>query len=241
VYQRVLGKPGIEKLKTWIEAGGTLVAMGAGSAFATDTTVALSAVRQKSQVLKKLAEYDRALVYAKEAATPDVDSLEVWEEPRAPEKKKEKQPGAADLGEQKQPGAPDVEAIKDADETARKLRPRGAILSVDLDEKHWLSFGVRTPVPVLIDTDQVFLAKTGVQIAGRFAPRDRVRLSGLLWPEARERWSETAYATREGKGSGQIVLFADTPNFRAYFHGGERMLLNAIFLGPGFGTNPSFY
>ena len=241
VYQRVLGKPGIEKIKTWVESGGTLVAMGAGSAFATDTTVALSAVRQKSQVLKKLAEYDRALVYAKEAATPDVDSVDVWEKPREPEKKEEKKTGASAADNEKKPGSPDFEALKDADETARKLRPRGAILAVDLDEKHWLSFGVKSPVPILIDTDQVYLAKTGIQVAGRFAPRDRVRLSGLLWPEARERWSETAFATREGRGSGQIVLFADTPNFRAYFHGGERMLLNAIFLGPGFGTNPSFY
>ena len=239
VYQRVLGKPGIEKLKTWVEAGGTLVAMGAGSAFATDTTAAVSAVRQKSQVIKKLAEYDRALVYAKAAAAPDVDSLSVWETPGTPEKKESGKPAA---GDEKKTGAPDFEVLKETDETARKLRPRGAILAVDLDEKHWLSFGVESPVPVLVDTDQVYLAKTtGVQIPGRFAPRDRIRLSGLLWPEARERWSETAYATREGRGSGQVVLFADTPNFRAYFHGGERMLLNAIFLGPGFGTNPSFH
>jgi hypothetical protein len=196
-------------------------------------------VRQKSQVLKKLAEYDRALAEAKEAAAPEIDSLDVWEEPREPEKPERKKTTAAGGEEKKAP--PDLEAVKDADEFARKLRPRGAILAVDLDEKHWLSFGVRSPVPVLVDTDQVFLAKSGVQIAGRFAPRGRIRLSGLLWPEARGRWSQTAYATREGKGSGQIVLFADTPNFRAYFHGGERMLLNAIFLGPGFGTNPSFY
>ena len=230
VYQRMLGKGGIERLKTWVEAGGTLVAIGSASAFATDTTVALSAVRQKGQVLKKLSEYDRSLAYAKTAATPVVDSLDVWEVKREPEKK-----------EEKKPGAPDFEAIKDADEIARKLRPRGAILAVDLDEKHWLSFGVKSPVPILIDTDQVYLAKTGVQIAGRFAPRDRIRLSGLLWPEARERWSETSFVTREGRGNGQIILFADSPNFRAYFHGGERLLLNAIFLGPGFGTTPSFY
>jgi hypothetical protein len=204
--------------------------MGSASAFATDTTVALSAVRQKGQVLKKLSEYDRALAYAKTAAAPMVDSLDVWEDKQEPEKK-----------EEKKPGAPDFEAIKEADEIARKLRPRGAILAVDLDEKHWLSFGVKSPVPILIDTDQVYLAKTGVQVAGRFAPRDRIRLSGLLWPEARARWSETSFVTREGRGNGQIVLFADSPNFRAYFHGGERLLLNAIFLGPGFGTTPSFY
>jgi hypothetical protein len=31
-------------------------------------------------------------------------------------------------------------------------------------------------------------------------------------------------------------VFAAIPNFRGYYHGAERMLLNALFLGPGFGT-----
>lgn len=234
VYQNVLGKKGIEKLKTWVEAGGTLVAMGAGSAFATDTTVALSAVRQRRQVVKKLAEYERAIAYAKAAVTPVVDSVDVWEGKPADEEKAGKK-------DEKKPVPPDFEALKEADETARKLRPRGAILAVDADEKHWLAFGVETPVPVLVDTDYVYLTKTGVQVAGRFATQDRLRLSGLLWPEARARWSESVFVTREGRGNGQIILFADTPNFRGYFHGSERFLLNAILLGPGFGTSQAFY
>ena len=230
IYQRMLGKGGIDRLKTWIEAGGTLVTMGAGSAFAADSSVALTSVREKSQIFKRLPEYDRALAYAKAAVSPVVDSVDVWEVKPLAEKKDEKKPVP-----------PDVDALKDADETARKLRPRGAILAVDLNETHWLTFGARSPVPMLIDTDCVYLAKSPVQIAGKFAPRDRVRLSGLLWPEARERWSETAFVAREARGNGQVILFADTPNFRGYFHGGERLLLNAIVLGPGFGTSQTFY
>jgi hypothetical protein len=230
LYQRTLGKVGIEKLKNWVEGGGTLITMGAASAFVSDTTVALSSVRERRQVLKKLPEYDRALAYAKAAVSPAVDSVEVWDVKPLAEKK-----------EEKKPGPPDFDAIKEIDETARKLRPRGAILAVDLDEKQWLAFGVSSPVPVLIDTDNAYLAKQGVEIAGRFAGRDRIRLSGLLWPEARERWSNSAYVTREGRGDGQIILFADTPNFRGYFYGGERLLLNAILLGPGFGASHAFY
>jgi hypothetical protein len=94
---------------------------------------------------------------------------------------------------------------------------------------------------VLLDTDNAYLAKQDVQVPGRFAGRDRLRLSGLLWPEARERWAETVFVSREKRGSGQIVLFADTPNFRGYFHGGERLLLNAVFLGPGFGASHAYY
>ncbi|MFH1892159.1 MAG: hypothetical protein ABIK83_05685 [Candidatus Zixiibacteriota bacterium] len=70
----------------------------------------------------------------------------------------------------------------------------------------------------------------------RFKPYKELRLSGLLWPEARQRWANSAYATCERIGKGQLILFADDPTFRGYFHGTARLLLNAIFLGPGFGT-----
>jgi hypothetical protein len=65
----------------------------------------------------------------------------------------------------------------------------------------------------------------------------RLRLSGLLWPEARERWRDTAYATVERIGDGQLILFADDPMYRGYFEGSGRLLLNAIILGPGLGTS----
>jgi len=64
-----------------------------------------------------------------------------------------------------------------------------------------------------------------------------LRLSGLLWPEARERWGDTAYATVERVGDGQIILFASDPFFRGYTEGSGRMLLNALFLAPGCGTS----
>ena len=81
-----------------------------------------------------------------------------------------------------------------------------------------------------------FLAKRPVQTAGRFSKADQLRLSGLLWPDARDRWANTAYVTRESKGKGQIILFADEPNFRSYYYGTTRILLNAMLLGPGMGT-----
>ena len=74
-------------------------------------------------------------------------------------------------------------------------------------------------------------------VPARLAPAGSLRIGGLLWPEARERWAYTAYATREGKGRGQIILFADIPNKRAYWHGSERLLINALLLAPGFGAS----
>ncbi|UCG51580.1 MAG: hypothetical protein JSW58_15560 [Candidatus Latescibacterota bacterium] len=239
VYNRVLGKDVVKRLKSWVESGGTLIALGAASAFLADSTVALSSVRQRRQVLEKLDDYDRALAYAKTAVTPEVDSLAVWEGPQGEPPAKEDEKDKKERSDKRT--KPTKEALKEADETARRLRPHGAILAVELDETHWLAFGERSPVPVMVFTDYAYLAKKNIQVAGRFAGVDKIRISGLLWPEARSRWSDTAYATRERVGNGQVVLFAGVPGFRGYFHGSERLLLNAMFLGPGFGTNQVFY
>ena len=66
----------------------------------------------------------------------------------------------------------------------------------------------------------------------------RLRMSGLLWPEATQRLANSAYVTRESFGRGQIILFATPPAFRGTTRGAERLLLNAVVYGPGFGTQP---
>jgi hypothetical protein len=133
----------------------------------------------------------------------------------------------------------DEKLLAQEDERARLFMPRGAMLAVDLDADHWLTFGAGKSVAALVYTPNVFLSRDPVRTPGRFAAADRLRLSGLLWPEARERWASTAYATRESLGRGQIILFAGEPTFRGGFPGTERLLLNALLLGPGFGTQPT--
>jgi GNAT superfamily N-acetyltransferase len=63
-----------------------------------------------------------------------------------------------------------------------------------------------------------------------------LRMSGLLWPEAAQRLANAAWVTREPYGRGQVVIFATPPAFRASARGAERVLLNALVCGPGFGA-----
>jgi len=224
-YKRLLGKSGIKQIREWVSDGGTLVAFGSGAAFLADSSVALGSVRLRRDVLKELEEYDADMSRIRDAESPEVDSLYLWEgiEPKK--------------GAESKPEEVDPDMTKEADGLARTMRPRGAILAADLDDKHWMAFGARSPMPVFVNTGYAYMSQGHrVQVAARFADEKRLRMAGLLWPEARERWSETAYATREAVGNGQVILFAGTPNFRAFFHGGERLLLNALMLGPGMGT-----
>jgi hypothetical protein len=88
----------------------------------------------------------------------------------------------------------------------------------------------------MFDTDYAYLSPVGVEVAARLAPAERLRLAGLVWNEAKERWGETSYAACESVGKGQVILFATIPDFRGYFLGAERLMVNALLLGPGMGT-----
>lgn len=65
----------------------------------------------------------------------------------------------------------------------------------------------------------------------------RLRMCGLLWPEAADRLAHSAYATQEGVGKGQVILFHGSPTFRAATRGSTRLMMNAIVCGPGMGAS----
>jgi len=85
-------------------------------------------------------------------------------------------------------------------------------------------------------TSHAYLSKPPVRTAARLKDKKDIRLSGLIWPEARERWANTAYCTRESSGKGQVILFSGHPNMRSYFYGSKRLFVNAVLLGPGLGA-----
>jgi hypothetical protein len=67
----------------------------------------------------------------------------------------------------------------------------------------------------------------------------RLRMSGLLWPEATHQLANSACVTRERFGRGQVILFATPPTLRGATRGPMRVLLNAVVYGPGFGASQS--
>ena len=225
--KRILDDSGINKLKDWIKDGGTLISYSNNAAFLADSSVSISSVRLRRQILNKLDSYDRDLALAKEAENVSIDSIEVWE-------------GGSSVKFPTKDESNEVpDNIKEMDKIGRKFRPQGTILKVNMDPEHWLSFGCGDYVPVLYNTGNVFMAKKPVKIAGRLAEESKLRLGGLLWPEAKSRIAESAWVTQESFGKGQIIIFATEPHFRGYFRASERVLLNAVYLGPGMGTRHS--
>jgi len=218
------------KLSAWVEGGGTLIAVRQSAAWAADTARAFSQVRLKSQVLDQLSLYQTGLEREQQAEKPLIDTLALWHPEKVP-------PGEVE----EKPSLPGGKAARQEDEWQRKFSPQGVYMQVNLDLEHWLAFGMTDRAPAFMDTRDAFMAMEPDTTVGRLAGENQLRVSGLLWPEARKRWANTAYLTRESKGRGQVILFAGEPDYRAYHYGTRQLLLNAILYGPGMGTWKSEY
>ena len=147
-------------------------------------------------------------------------------------------PMAAWLQEILPPGRkqPEPGDLEEADARLRDFMPQGVLLRAELDPELWLNFGLGDEAVVWFGSDDSLIAAPPVRTAARFAGIERMHLGGLLWPEAAARLAHTAYATREGLGRGQVILFADHPVYRRWMAESERMFINAVLLGPGLGT-----
>ncbi|MCH9031197.1 MAG: hypothetical protein IIB00_02920 [candidate division Zixibacteria bacterium] len=228
--KQIIGEGGAKKLKGWVKDGGTLICVGTSAAWAADSASEMSSVRLRRNSLEKLDEFAEDNAFELFQREPTVDTNQLWHY-KAPEKSDD---------EKKDNGKPDLEALKREDKRARDLfKPRGVVFNTKLDNENWPAFGCETRVGAGLYTSYAFLSKAPVETIARIEDAENCRIGGLLWPEARERWANTAYMTREGMGRGQIILFAGGPDFRGYWKGTARLFTNCLALGPGFGTKVS--
>lgn len=113
----------------------------------------------------------------------------------------------------------------------------GAILRAELDPEAWLAAGTSAELPVLARSARIYLPPAGPadsdrRVVARYAPKDRLRLSGHLWPESQDRLPGAVFLYEERVGAGRVIAFAEDPSFRAYWRGSDRLFLNAVVLGP---------
>jgi hypothetical protein len=126
-----------------------------------------------------------------------------------------------------------LDEIAPADEAPESVP--GAIVQAVLDTDHWLAAGTDGEIGVLVEGNRVFRPLTlddGANV-GRYAELDDLVLSGVVWEEARPQLASKAFLMVEPYGSGQLVAFAEDPNYRAYAEATQLLFINAVILGPG--------
>jgi hypothetical protein len=108
----------------------------------------------------------------------------------------------------------------------------GSIVATDIDTTHPLAFGYT-------DRDLPSLRNTALTlewpqdnpyaVVSAYEPASSVLLTGYMSERRRGEIAETPAVIAERYGRGAVVLLADNPVFRGFFHGTEKLLVNAIF------------
>jgi hypothetical protein len=112
----------------------------------------------------------------------------------------------------------------------------GSHFDVVLDRTHWLTFGYERPRLTAMFQGREFLtlSKEGTNVAV-FPQSGRLFRAGFQWPGNTERLlRNTALVIEEPLGRGHVVLFANDPTFRGWWRALDKLVLNAVVLGPAF-------
>ncbi|WNC68349.1 M14 family metallopeptidase [Thalassotalea nanhaiensis] len=241
----------VSAIDTWVKAGGTLIVTG-NSTVQLAKTKDFTSTTLLADSFENMQDYNIALYkewLAKQTSVSNQDVLanhvvadSIWYPWQ-------------NLDELK---PMNKEQLTRWDAWTSQFMPSGALVGTRTDQKSWLTYGVNEILPVLIDNSPQLMSKRPASAIVRYGvlidnPKAKerligwstipegkdlyLRMSGLVWPEAAQRISNSAYLTRDRKGNGQVIMFANSPNFRGATKGTARLLLNAIVYGPGLGSN----
>ncbi|MGH9162931.1 MAG: M14 family zinc carboxypeptidase [Vicinamibacteraceae bacterium] len=208
-YRTAITEDTLKKVEHWVSAGGTLVTLGDGSRWATRKNVGLLATTPELRDGRPATEAGEA---AEEAETKKDE----------PQREAPIQP--INLDKAVQP------------EREQPFEIPGALARVMLDREHWLSAGTDGEIQAMVSGRRVFtpLKLDKGRNVGLYAQRDRLVVSGLIWPESQTLLANKAYLMHQPLGEGHVVGFAEEPNFRAFAEATELLFINAVVLGPAY-------
>ncbi|HPG11165.1 MAG TPA: M14 family metallopeptidase, partial [Chitinophagaceae bacterium] len=108
---------------------------------------------------------------------------------------------------------------------------RGAIFRADVDLSHPLAYGYNQPTVSMFKANKVFMQKSKNPFATPFYFGSNPLQSGWLSKENLEAVKNSASVIVNAVGGGRVISMADNPNFRAFWLGGTKLFMNAIFFG----------
>jgi hypothetical protein len=109
----------------------------------------------------------------------------------------------------------------------------GSIFEARLDTTHPIAFGYGPTVPVF-RSSSTFWAPSDQPGTNVAILTERPLLSGYISPQRLEQIGGSAALVARRYGSGRVTLFADNPNFRAFWFGTNGLFLNSLFFGNAF-------
>jgi hypothetical protein len=184
-----LDRPAVERLRRWVQEGGTLITIKNASEWALKQGL----VTEKLLIPAGTSWADTAATKGSVAAR------------------------RADFVTQEQEG---TRAIA------------GSIYRADVDLTNPIAFGLTSRSLYVFRNGTTFLrpSRNPYTTVVRYAAQPLV--SGYVSKGNVQKISNSAAVVVSKLGTGRVVLFADNPVFRSYWHGTSRLLSNALLLGP---------
>lgn len=126
-------------------------------------------------------------------------------------------------------------SAKDQVEGAQAMR--GAIFRAEADLSHPLAFGYTQPYVSMFKANKVYLERGKNPFSAPFYYKENPLLSGWVSKENYTAIKNSAAVQVQGLGTGKVIFIADNPNFRAFWLGGSKLMMNALFFGKIIDTN----
>jgi hypothetical protein len=107
----------------------------------------------------------------------------------------------------------------------------GAIFRATVDLTHPLAYGMNYPSIDLFKAGKNFLLKSKNPYATPFYYGDKPLQSGYIFKGNYEAIKNSAAVIVSTVGSGRVISIADNPNFRGFWLGANKLMMNAVFFG----------
>jgi len=107
----------------------------------------------------------------------------------------------------------------------------GAIFEANLDRSHPINFGYNSDKLALFRNSTLFIKADTKSYNNPIQYTENPLLSGYISKENAKRIKNTLPFKVEKLGKGRVLIFTDNTNFRAFWYGTNKLLMNAIFFG----------
>lgn len=108
----------------------------------------------------------------------------------------------------------------------------GAIFEVNLDRSHPINFGISTHKMAFFRDTELFIEADTTSYKHPIQYSKNPLLSGYISKENLKAIGNTIPFKVENLGKGKVIGFTDNTNFRAFWYGTDKLLMNVIFFGP---------
>jgi len=120
----------------------------------------------------------------------------------------------------------------DLENTLRAQQTSGAIFEADADLTHPLMYGYTSSKIALFKANNIFIQKATGAYSNPLTYGASPLLSGYITKPNLDKLKNSSVMGTAAIGSGRVIGFTENMAFRAFWFGTNKILLNAIFLGP---------